>query len=319
MEFKVIVDEIQKITVLGTGVMGPDIALGFAMAGYEVTGVDIEQAILDRAAQKITLNCKQMVEEGMLSEEEGLNVHSRITLTLDWEGAVAGADYITEAVPEEMGTKKEVFRRCDELCSEKVVIASNTSSMSTTEISSTMKYPQRAISTHWTIPAHLSPMVEVICGEKTSGATVALVFALLKKVSKFPVPCKDSPGFIHNYIQFAMVKAAMDLLEHEIASPDDIDTVVKNGFGLRLSSVGPIKFIDLCGLDTILNIQKYMYKMTKNPIYRPSQLIEKSVNRGDLGAKTGRGFYEYTGDEAEKLRILTNRTIIRIREALKES
>lgn len=313
------VDEIQKITVLGTGVMGPDIALGFAMAGYEVTGVDIEQAILDRAAKKITSNCKQMVEEGLLSDEDGFKVRSRITLTLDWEGAVAGADYITEVVPEEMGTKKEVFRRCDELCSEGVVISSNTSSMSITEISSTMKYPQRAVSTHWTIPAHLSPMVEVICGEKTSEATAALVFALLKKAGKFPVPCKDSPGFIHNYIQFAMVKAAMDLLEHEIASSNDIDTVVKNGFGLRLSSIGPIEFIDLCGLDTILNIQKYMYKMTKNPIYRPSQLIEKSVNRGDLGAKTGRGFYEYTGDEAEKLRILTNRTIIRIREALKES
>jgi 3-hydroxybutyryl-CoA dehydrogenase len=312
------VDEIQKITVLGTGVMGPDIALGFAMAGYEVTGVDIEQAILDRAAQKITLNCQQMVEEGLFSDEEGLKVRSRITLTLDWEGAVAGADYITEVVPEEMGTKKEVFRRCDELCSKKVVIASNTSSMSITEISSTMKYPQRAISTHWTIPAHLSPMVEVICGEKTFEMTVALVFALLKKVGKFPVPCKDSPGFIHNYIQFAMVKAAMDLLEHEIASPEDIDTVVKNGFGLRLSSIGPIKFIDMCGLDTILNIQKYMYKMTQDPIYRPSELIEKSVHKGDLGAKTGKGFYEYPGNEAEKLRILTNHTIIRIKQALKD-
>ena len=179
-----------------------------------------------------------------------------------------------------------------------------------------MKYPQRAISTHWTIPAHLSPMVEVICGEKTSSTTSELAFALLKKIGKFPVLCKDSPGFIHNYVQFAMVKAALDLIEREIATPEDIDTVIKNGFGLRLSSVGPIQFVDMCGLDTILNIQKYMYEMTKDPVYKPSRIIEKSVNRGDLGVKSGRGFYKYSEDDAEKFRARTNRAIIKIRKAM---
>lgn len=310
------VDKIQTITVLGTGVMGPDISLGFAMAGYEVTGVDIEKAILDRAAQKIASNCQQMVEGSMLPEEEAAKIQSRISLTLDWDESVAGADYITEAVPEEMETEKEVFKRCGAICSEDVVVASNTSSMSITEIAAEMKYPQRAISAHWTIPAHLSPMVEVICGEKTSGATSDLVLALLKKVGKFPVLCKDSPGFIHNYVQFAMVKAALDLLEREIATPEDIDTVIKNGFGLRLPRVGPIKFVDMCGLDTILNIQKYMYDITKNPVYKPSRIIEKSVNSGDLGVKSGRGFHKYSEDDAEKLRAQTNRTIIKIRQVL---
>jgi 3-hydroxybutyryl-CoA dehydrogenase len=313
------VDGIKKITVVGTGIMGPDIALGFAMGGYEVTVLDLEQAILDRAAQKIALNCRQMVEENMFGEEEGAQIQSRIGLTLAWDEAVSGADYITEAVPEEMETKKRVFRKCDELCSQEVVIASNTSSMSITEIASEMRYPQRAITTHWIIPAHLSPTVEVICGEKTSDATAELTLSLLKKAGKFPVLCKDSPGFIHNYVQFAMVKAALDLLELEIATPEGIDTVIRNGFGLRLSSVGPIKFVDMCGLDTILNVQKYLYEMTKDSVYTPSRAIEERVRRGNLGAKTGRGFYDYSGDEADKLRKQTNRSIMKIRKVLGKS
>jgi 3-hydroxybutyryl-CoA dehydrogenase len=218
-----------------------------------------------------------------------------------------------------METKKKVFRRCDELCSQEVVIASNTSSMSITEIASEMRYPQRAIATHWIIPAHLSPTVEVICGVKTSKATEELALSLLKKAGKFPVPCKDSPGFIHNYVQFAMVKAALDLLERKIATPEGIDTVIRNGFGLRLSSVGPIEFVDLCGLDTILDVQKYLYKMTRDPVYKPSRAIEERVRRGNLGAKTGRGFYDYSGDEPDKLRKQTNRSIMKIRKVLGKS
>lgn len=313
------VDRIKKITVVGTGIMGPDIALGFAMAGYKVTVLDLEQAILDRAAQKIALNCRQMAEEHLFGEEEAAQIQSRIKLSLAWEEAVSGADYITEAVPEEMETKKKVFRRCDELCSQEVVIASNTSSMSITEIASEMRYPQRAIATHWVIPAHLSPTVEVICGEKTSDATVELTLSLLEKAGKLPVLCKDSPGFIHNYVQFAMVKAALDLLEREIATPEGIDAVIRNGFGLRLSSVGPIKFVDMCGLDTILKVQKYLYTITNDPVYKPSRAIEDRAKKGNLGAKTGRGFYEYSVDDTEELRTKTNRSIIKIRQLLKEN
>ena len=312
------VSKIKKITVIGTGVMGPDISLGFSMAGYDVTGVDIESAILDRAARKISVNCQQMVEEGMFSVKQAEEIKSRISLTLDWDKAVVAADYITEAVPEEMATKKDVFRKCGEICSKDVVIASNTSSMSITEIASEMKYPQRAISTHWTIPAHLSPMVEVICGEKTSAATKDLAFALLTETGKKPVVCKDSPGFIHNYVQFAMVKAALDLVERQIARPEDIDTVIRNSFGLRLSSVGPIQFVDMCGLDTILNIQKYMYGITNDPVYQPSKSIEKLVDNGDLGVKTGQGFYDYSENASEAFGEQVNRGIMKVRKALKQ-
>jgi 3-hydroxybutyryl-CoA dehydrogenase len=310
--------KIETIAVIGTGVMGADIAFGFAMAGYNVTGVDVEPATLDRAAKNISVNCQQVVDEGIFSEKQAEEIKSRISLTLDWDEAVANADYITEAVAEDLAAKKAVFKECDRICREEVVIASNTSSMSITEIASEMKYPQRAISTHWIIPAHLSPMVEVICGEKTSTATKDLVFALLTEIGKKPVVCKDSPGFIHNYVQFAMVKAAFDLVERQIAKPEDIDTVIRNGFGLRLSSVGPVQFVDMCGLDTILNIQKYMYGITKDPVYKPSRSIEELVDKGDLGVKTGQGFYDYSETASEKFGEQTNRGIMKVRKALKQ-
>jgi 3-hydroxybutyryl-CoA dehydrogenase len=298
--------------------MGPDIALGFALGGYEVTGVDIEQMPLERAAQKISADCRQMTEMGMIRAPEASEIQSRITLTLEWEESVAGSGYITEAVPEEMETKQQVFRQCGDLCSERVVIASNTSSMSITQIASKMRFPERAITTHWTIPAHLSPMVEVIRGEKTAAETEKLTLTLLSRIGKRPVSCRDNPGFVHNYIQFAMVKAALDLVEDGIASAEDVDTVVKNGFGLRIFSVGPIQFIDMCGLDTFLNIQKYMHNKTSNPVFRPSALIREKVLQGELGVKSGRGFYTYAKAEPGKFWAKTNLNIMKVLKALRK-
>jgi 3-hydroxybutyryl-CoA dehydrogenase len=309
--------DISRIAVLGIGVMGPDISLGFALAGYEVTGVDIEASAVEAAYRKLEDNLKQMVEGEFISGPQAEKTKSRIRFTLSWEPAVASADFVTEAVPELMETKQEVFRICDDLCRPEVVVASNTSSMSITEIASGMRHPERAISTHWTIPAHLSPMVEIIRAEKTSDHTAGLAFALLKTLGKEPVYCRDNPGFIHNYVQFAMVKAALNLVEAGLAGPEDVDTVIKNGFGLRLASVGPIEFVDMCGLDTILNIQKYMYQKTDDPVYRPSRLIEEMVNHGDLGIKTSKGFYEYKRKDAHVFWEKVNKNMIKILKLLK--
>lgn len=310
------IEDINTVTVIGTGVMGPDIALAFAMAGYHVNLVDIEQDILDRAAGRISASCRLLAEAGVFDEVKGQTVESRISLTLDWNTAVSSADYITEAVPEIMEIKQKVFKRCDDLCTQDVVIASNTSSMSITEIASKMKYPQRAICTHWIIPPHLSPAVEVVCGEKTSPTVRDIVVRLLKRAGKTPVVCQDSPGFIHNYIQFAMVKAALSLLRRKIATAEDIDTVIRNGFGLRISSVGPLQFVDMAGLDTILNVQKYIFNITQDPVYEPSEMIAEHVDRGKLGVKTGIGFYDYT-DDIEQVRAETNRNMLKIMQALK--
>jgi len=310
---------VSNITVLGQGVMGPDIALGFAMAGYRVTGVDIADGPLHKAAQKIKSNCRQMVDGGMLTETESNQICRRISFSLDLEESVRGADYVMEAVPEDMGIKQEIFAGCGDLCPPWVVVASNTSSMSITRIASGMRFAERAITTHWTIPAHLSPMVEVARGEKTSDETESCVVKLLEGMGKCPVVCKDTPGFIHNYIQFAMIRAALDLIESGTAAPQDVDRVVKNGFGLRISSVGPVEFMDMCGLDTILKIQQYLFQMTGSRVYEPSKTIEDFVSQGNLGVKSGKGFYSHGAGRSEGFWERTNPAIIRILGAIKRS
>ena len=312
-------ESIKRVTVLGQGVMGPDIALCFALSGYEVTGVDILEKPLDRAAHKTSLNCRQMVEGGILTEEEAKKVQDRITRTLGWEGSVSTADFIMEAVPEDMETKQDVFSRCDALCSKDIIIASNTSSMSITQIASKMKQSERAITAHWTIPAHLSPMVEIVCGEKTSAETKGLAFELLKATGKHPVFCKDTPGFIHNFLQFALINAALALIEKRIALPEDIDSVVRNGFGLRLASVGPIQFLDMCGLDTVHNVLKYLHEITRDPGYKPPEVIQEKVNKGELGVKTGKGFYSYEMPGSNEFWVQTNKGIIRTLKSFRET
>ena len=307
--------DIRKVTVLGQGVMGPDIALSFALSGYEVTGVDVLERPLERAAKKTSLNCRQMVEGGILTEQEAASAKDRITRTLEWEGSVSNADFIMEAVPEDMETKQGVFSKCDVLCSKDIIIASNTSSMSATRIASRMKCPQRAITAHWTIPAHLSPMVEIVCGEKTSAETKRLVLELLKTTGKHPVLCKDTPGFIHNYLQFALINAALALIEQKVALPEDVDSVVRNGFGLRLASVGPIQFLDMCGLDTVNNVLKYLHEITGDPAYKPPEVIREKVSKGELGVKTAKGFYNYEMAGSNDFWEQTNKGIIKTLKA----
>lgn len=310
------VSQVKKVVIVGMGIMGPDIALGFALAGYPVTGVDIDPTMLDQAVKKIDSNCREMVEWGLLQENAIPDVRGRITLTLDWDQGVKNADYITEAVPEIIDLKKKVLGRIAEICRDEVVIASNTSTMDVTEMAREVKIPERVVGTHWFIPAHLMPPVEVVPGEKTSEASIRSTFDLLRSAGKFPVLCKNHPGFIHNYIQMAMVSAALSLVEKGIASPEDVDTVIENGFGLRLPSTGPFKFIDMSGLDTILNVMNYLYTHTGHPIYKPSPLLEEKVKQGELGQKSGKGFYRYAGDAAASSRIRTHRSIATIKKAL---
>jgi len=299
--------------------MGPDIALGFALAGYPVTGVDIDQKMLDHASRKIDVNCRQMVEWGVLQEDAVSPTRARIALTLDWDRGVGEADYITEAVPEVLELKKKVLSRIAEVCRDQTVIASNTSTMDVTEMAREAKHPERVIGTHWFIPAHLMPPVEVISGEKTSESTISFTFELLRSAGKLPVSCKNNAGFIHNYIQYAMISAAISLVEQGIATPEDVDTVIENGFGLRLPSTGPLKSVDMVGLDTALNVLNYLYDQTGQSIYKPSKLVEEKVKKGELGQKSGRGFYSYSKDAAELSRALTNRSIATIKTALRKA
>jgi 3-hydroxybutyryl-CoA dehydrogenase len=306
---------IQQISILGQGVMGVDIALTFALAGYQVTGVDLFEEQLQMAAKRTEANCLQMVAGGLVDKENAQRALQRIKRTLDWDTAIAEADFIMEVVPENMDKKKAVFNRCDKLCAPEVIIASNTSSMSITKITEEMKTPERAITTHWTIPAHLSPLVEVVSGIRTAKETETTTIALLEKIGKHPVLCKDTPGFIHNILQGALIKASMDLIENGVASADEIDNVAKNGFGLRMPSVGPIQFMDMVGLDSICNVGEYLAKVMNDPNWRSHKVIREKVQQGDLGVKTGKGFYEYEDADSNKFWEDVNGSIIKTLKA----
>jgi len=305
------IEKIKKITVLGQGNMGPDIALAFALRGFEVTCVDLLEGQLELASQRISWNCLHLVEEGVLEEYEAEVVKSRVTFSTHDEPALAGADFVMESVPENMEIKQELFARCDALCPAHVIIASGTSAMSINAIAGAMRYPERAVTAHFTIPAHLSPLVEVVFGEKTSQSTREVILALLKKVGKRPVICKDTPGFLHNYLQAALVSASLELLEKGVASAEEIDAVVNYGFGLRLATVGPMRFLDMCGLDTVQKVQQHLFSVTRQPVYKPFGAIDEKLQRGDLGVKTGKGFYEYQTRNSQEFWDRTNRAIIR--------
>lgn len=306
---------IEQVTVLGQGVMGVDIAIIFAIAGYNVTAVDLFEEQLDKAQKRAELNVMQMVDGGIVDKDTAERARQRIHRSTDWDAAIAKADFIMEVVPEDIAKKKAVFNRCDKLCAPDVIIASNTSSMSITTIAEEMSYPERAITTHWTIPAHLSPLVEVVSGVHTVKATEEKAMSLLQGMGKRPMLCKDTPGFIHNILQGALIGAAMGLMDWDIATAEEIDDVVKNGFGLRLASVGPIQFMDMVGLDSIANVGEYLAKVNNDPSYRSHQRIRDKVNNGDLGVKTGKGFYEYQNAGSDEFWEKINGSIIKTLKA----
>ena len=310
---------IEQVTILGQGVMGVDIALTFAIAGYNVTAVDLFESQLEKAEKRAEANCMQMVAGGLIDKKQAQSALQRITRTIDWDAAIIKADFIMEVIPEDMAKKTALFTRCDKLCAPDVIIASNTSSVSITRISEQMQHPQRAITAHWTIPGHLSPLVELVSGVQTVEATEAKAMALFQAMGKHPVICKDTPGFIHNILQGALIGAAMGLMDAEIATAEEIDNVVKNGFGLRLPSVGPIQFMDMVGLDSIVNVGEYLAKTLDEPAYRSHKRIRDKVKVGHLGVKTGKGFFEYQHSDSSEFWEEVNDGIIRTLKANKRN
>ena len=308
------VEDIKRVAVVGMGIMGPDIALACAFRGYGVAALDTQQTSLERARKRLEANIRFGLEQGIIDREKGEDVTSRIHFTLDWEEAMEQAQYVTEAVPENLDIKRDVFRRCGELCSKEVVVASNTSSMSIDEIASEMKFPERAVVTHWFIPAHLMPVVEVVPGKNTSASATSLACAFLSRIGRRPVVCKENPGFVHNYIQAAMFRAALTLVEKGVCSAEDVDTVIQNGFALRLASIGPIRMADYAGLDTSLNLFRYVYGKTNDPGFKPPGILEEMVAKGELGMKTGKGFYNYPPEEVERIRKEADLTVLEIKK-----
>jgi 3-hydroxybutyryl-CoA dehydrogenase len=285
-----------NISVIGAGTMGNGIAHLFAQYGYEVTLIDLLPAQLDKAMQTIEKNLERQIAKGNLTKEEKLSVLAKIQVQKDIPKGVHTADLVIEAATENELLKLQLFRHLGECASEKCILASNTSSISITKLASATRMPGRVIGMHFMNPVPLMKLVEVINGYATDPHVTLSITELARKVGKTPCVVKDYPGFIANRILMPMINEAVYSLYEGVAGVEEIDTVMKLGMA---HPMGPLQLADFIGLDICFSILNVLYQGFGNPKYAPCPLLSTMVSAGNLGIKTGQGFYEYNAGNKE--------------------
>jgi 3-hydroxybutyryl-CoA dehydrogenase len=281
---------VEKIAVVGAGVMGRGIAHAGALGGFDVRLHDINGGTLKDATSSIEKEMNKAVEKGRIEEREMQEALDRIFTSADLEEAVSGTELVVEAVLEKMNLKIDLFKRFDALCGPETVLATNTSTMSPTEIAAATNRPDRCIAMHFFNPAHRMKLVELVRGVETSDETVQIARSVAERMGKETVEVNEFPGFVTSRINCLVGNEAMNMLVEGVASASDIDKALKLGLGYPM---GPLELADLVGLDTRLRNLEYLHK-TLGEKYRPSPLLRKRVAAGHLGKKSGRGIYDYT-------------------------
>lgn len=279
----------EKIFVLGAGTMGSGIVQAFAQKGYEVIVRDIKGELVQSGIVRINNGLSKLVSKGKMTEETKEDILSRISGTTDMNLA-ADCDLVVEAAIENMKIKKEIFAELDKICKPETILASNTSSLSITEVASATNRPEKVIGMHFFNPAPVMKLVEIIRGMATSQETFDAVKELSVAIGKEPVEVEEAPGFVVNRILIPMINEASFILQEGIASVEDIDTAMKYGAN---HPMGPLALGDLIGLDVCLAIMDVLYNETGDTKYRSSSILRKYVRAGWLGRKSGRGFYNY--------------------------
>jgi 3-hydroxybutyryl-CoA dehydrogenase len=286
----------KNITVIGSGTMGNGIAHVFAQSGFSVSLVDVNAAALEKALKTIASNMDRQVAKGTLTEEQKTKSLANITTFTALKDGVSDADLVVEAATENLEIKLNIFRELDSICPEKTILASNTSSISITRIGSVTRRGDKVIGMHFMNPVPVMKLVEVIRGYNTSDAVTETILDLSKKLGKIPTEVNDYPGFVANRILMPMINEAISTLHEGVAGVAEIDTVMKLGMA---HPMGPLQLADFIGLDVCLSILKVMHDGFGNPKYAPCPLLVNMVVAGNLGKKTGKGFYDYSGDSKE--------------------
>jgi 3-hydroxybutyryl-CoA dehydrogenase len=293
---------LERIAVIGAGLMGHGIAQVFAVHGHNVSITDMDEGILQDAVRNVRNNLAFLAENGIGETSAIEDTLSRIKCTLDLENAAHDADFVIEAVAEKLDIKQNVFRRLDEICKPETILATNTSVISITEIASTSKKRDRIVGTHFWNPPYLVPLVEVVPGADTAPFAVDATFNILASVEKRPVKVrKDVPGFVGNRLQHALWREAISIVDQGIADAATVDEVIKNSFGIRLPVLGPLATADMVGLDLTLQIHDYILKHLDRST-GPAAILKEKVEKGELGFKTGKGFQEWTGEQISECR-----------------
>ncbi len=294
--------EIKNVLIVGAGTMGHGFAQIFAINNFSVYLVDESEDLLKRARGWIEDNLNYMVELGEISQEKVRPTLSNIHFSTDLKQAASKAEYVLEAINENLGLKKKLFQQLGNWTQPQVVLATNTSSFDINELSSVTAHPERVIGTHWFHPPQITPCVEVIPSDVTGSEAVEIATTLMRRIGKVPTRCKSAPGFVANRIQLAMAAEALAIVEAGLATPEEVDQIVRTSFGFRLSAYGPFQICDQAGADTYHSIYEYLYEKLKREQMKPSPLLKKQVKQGRLGLKTGRGFYEYKEGAVDEMK-----------------
>ena len=281
----------KNIAVIGAGTMGNGIAHTFAQFDYKVNLIDISQASLDKGMATITKNLDRMVAKEKISEDDKSRTLNNISTFTNLEEGVKSTSLVVEAATENVDLKLKIFRDLESFCSEDTILASNTSSISITQIAAVTNRPEKVIGMHFMNPVPIMKLVEIIKGYSTSEETFKAVEELSKKLNKVPVEVNDYPGFVANRILMPMINEAVETLYNGVAGVKEIDTVMMLGMA---HPMGPLALADFIGLDVCLSILNVMYDGFKNPKYAPCPLLVNMVTAGKLGSKSGEGFYDYS-------------------------
>ncbi len=314
------IDSIQHVSVIGLGTMGHGIAQSFALAGCEVRCYDEQPSARKSLLSRIRANLRQMCDAGVIASESIEPALERISVSDSLGDTVKDAQFVTEAVREDLTVKQALFTQLESLVAPKTILASNSSSYPITRTAAQMHRPERAIVTHWFNPPHIVPLVEVVPGDRTSDETAQVTYQLLQHIGKRPVRLsKEVPGFLVNRVQIAMFREIWDLLERGVASAEEIDAAIRFSMGFRLAAIGPLAVNDFAGLDVTGRVYENLITDLRSDTELPV-VIRQLIDNSQFGTKTGSGIFNYTPQSiAEQQRERDRRYLTLIRLMQEES